>query len=228
MIHLIGAIIFVGLVFAIIFGPSWWASFTLSRFATHRDDFPGTGGEMARHLLDQNGLEKINIEVTEDGDHYDPVDKVVRLLKENFDGKSVTAVAVAAHEVGHALQDAEGNSILRARVFLAKIDTAFQTWGKFIFYGLLGFSTFSRSPVFAKLAILVAGVGWFASIFIQLFSLPTEWDASFRRALPMLTKGNYLHPTDMVAARSVLKACALTYLASAIVSLASSARWWRR
>ncbi|MBF0384095.1 MAG: zinc metallopeptidase [Magnetococcales bacterium] len=226
--HIVGAIVFVGLIFAIIFGPSWWASFTLARFSTHRDDFPGTGGEMARHLLDKKGLKIINIEVTKEGDHYDPVDKVVRLQKENFDGKSVTAVAVAAHEVGHALQDAEGNSILRARVVLAKIDTAFQSWGKYIFYGLLGFSTFSRSPVFAKLAILVAGLGWFASIFIQIFSLPTEWDASFRKALPMLAEGDYLHPTDMVAAQTVLKACAFTYLASAILSLASSARWWRR
>ena len=131
MIHLIGAIIFVGIIFTVIFGPFWWASFTLSKYSTHRDDFPGTGGEMARHLLDLNGLDQIKIEVSDDDDHYDPTDKVVRLQKENFDGKSVTAVAVAAHEVGHALQDAEGNSILREVIakFWKRLDF-------FHFYGL--------------------------------------------------------------------------------------------
>jgi Zn-dependent membrane protease YugP len=106
--------------FALIFGPQWWVRSTLRRHSSERPDFPGTGGELARHLLDLAGLQNVPVELAPQGDHYDPIDKVVRLTPQTYDGRSVTAVAVAAHEVSHALQDADGNRLLGTRVKLAR------------------------------------------------------------------------------------------------------------
>jgi Zn-dependent membrane protease YugP len=80
----------------------------MASHASERADFPGTGGELARHLLDEAGLGSVKVERIENGDHYSPLDRAVRLAASNYDGKSVTAVAVAAHEVGHAFQHAQG------------------------------------------------------------------------------------------------------------------------
>jgi len=82
----------------------------MRRHATDRAEFPG-GGELARHLLDFAGLDDVRVELSGHGDHYDPVDKAVRLTLANHDRRLVTAVAVAAHEVSHALQDADRNRL---------------------------------------------------------------------------------------------------------------------
>src|SRR5712671_6894742 len=92
----------------VIFGPSWWVRHVLKRHGAERVDFPGTGSELARHLLDEAGLETVSVEVTDRGDHYDPDAQAVRLLPQHHDGRSVAAVAVAAHEVSHAVQHARG------------------------------------------------------------------------------------------------------------------------
>src|SRR4028119_1729732 len=84
---------------ALVFGPQWWVRSALRKHSTEREDFPGTGGELARHLLDLAGLSQVRVELAPQGDHYDPIQKTVRLTPQNHDGRSVTAIAVAAHEV---------------------------------------------------------------------------------------------------------------------------------
>lgn len=148
-----------------------------------------------------------------------------RLIRDRLNGKSLTAVAVAAHEVGHALQDAAGNPVLLSRVRLSQLDALVQKWGRILFYGLLVTAIFMRIPVLAWVALALMVVGWLVSVLMHLVSLPVEWDASFRHALPMLEQGNYLHPNDISAVRQILTACALTYVASAISSLLSIRRW---
>jgi Zn-dependent membrane protease YugP len=101
---LVLAILGVGWLIALIFGPQFWIKWVMEKHGQEQPEFPGTGGELARHLLDRAGLADIRLERIVGGDHYSPEEKVVRLSARNFDGKSVTAVAVAAHEVGHALQ----------------------------------------------------------------------------------------------------------------------------
>ena len=91
------ALAFIALL-ALIFVPRLLIRSTMARHARERADFPGTGGELARHLLDEAGLTEVKVEMVETGDHYSPDDKAVRLSKANFEGRSVTAVAVAAHE----------------------------------------------------------------------------------------------------------------------------------
>ena len=106
------------LVLAIVFGPQLWIRRVLAQHGGERPDFPGTGAELARHLLDEAGLQAVPVEKTDKGDHYDPGARAVRLLPQHHDGRSVAAVAIAAHEVSHAVQHARGEPSFARRVTL--------------------------------------------------------------------------------------------------------------
>jgi uncharacterized protein len=213
------------LLLGLIFGPQLWIKWTMSKHALNRDDFPGTGGELARHLLDKAGLEKVKVERVESGDHYSPAEKAVRLSAGNFEGKSVTAVAVAAHEVGHALQDKENYGPLKMRQKLIGTCINIERAGSMLLIATPIVFALTRSPVIL-VAEVVAALGILAStIAVHVFTLPTEFDASFKRALPVLQ--GYLGPDDMRGAKQVLKAAAFTYVAAALVSLVNVGRWLR-
>src|SRR5687767_13762886 len=92
------------LLLAIVFGPQLWVRHVLKKHGDDRPDLPGNGAELARHLLDEAGLQHVTVEETGLGDHYDPEALAVRLLPQHHDGRSIAAVAVAAHEVSHAVQ----------------------------------------------------------------------------------------------------------------------------
>lgn len=209
----------------LIFGPLTWTKWIMRRHGQERSDFPGTGGELARHLLDLAGLRHVPVEVTAQGDHFDPEAKAVRLSQNNYSGKSVTAVAVAAHEVGHALQDQEGYQPLIMRTRLARAAFWFEQIARVVI--LLAPATVIASPRLALLQV-VAGVLIMAGrVVINVITLPVEFDASFKRALPILIGGSYLKGEDINAAQSVLRAAAMTYLASALASLLNVLRWFR-
>src|SRR5438067_604545 len=86
--------------------PQMWVRRVIAAHDAERADFPGTGGEFARHILDEMKLGHVKVEETDAGDHYDPEAKAIRLLPKHFGGKSLAAVVIAAHETGHAMQDA--------------------------------------------------------------------------------------------------------------------------
>jgi uncharacterized protein len=210
---------------SLIFGPQVWINWTLRKHATERPDMPGTGGELARLLLDKAGLQTVSIEVVQAGDHYSPDDHAVRLTEANFKGKSITAIAVAAHEVAHAIQHRDGFGPLMWRQRLVKKAIVVERVGSFILIGAPIFYALSRNPALLILEIAMA-VGVFASIIlIHIVTLPTEFDASFRKALPVLE--TYVPPDEMPGVRSVLRAAAFTYVAGALVSLLNAARWFR-
>ena len=96
------------LLLLLVFGPQIWIKRVLKQHGVDRPDLPGTGAELARHLLDAAGLQTVLVEQTDIGDHYDPEARAVRLLPQHHDGRSIAAVAVAAHEVSHAVQHARG------------------------------------------------------------------------------------------------------------------------
>ena len=108
------------LLFAAVFGPQWWVRHVLAKHAADRPDLPGTGAELARHLLDEAGLQQVKVEQTDIGDHYDPDALAVRLTPPHHDGRSIAAVAVAAHEVSHAVQHARGEPAFKRRYQLVK------------------------------------------------------------------------------------------------------------
>jgi uncharacterized protein len=210
---------------ALVFGPQIWINWTLRKHGQERSDMPGTGGELARHLLDDAGLQDVKLEMVAAGDHYSPDDKAVRLSEANFKGKSITAVAVAAHEVAHAIQDRDGYVPLIWRQRLVKKTIIIERIGSMVLMATPLVFALVRSPVVLFLEIAVA-IGILAStIVIHLVTLPTEFNASFKKALPVLE--NYLPQDEMSGARSVLKAAAFTYVAGALVSLLNVARWLR-
>jgi Zn-dependent membrane protease YugP len=215
------------LLLAIVFGPQMWVRHAMRRHAGEREDFPGTGGELARHLLDLANLKDVEVEIAPEGDHYDPVDKVVRLTPDHYDGRSVTAVAVAAHEVSHALQDADGNRLLAARVKLAGTVRAIEIGAAVVLASAPVLMILVKSPVLLVLQIAVVVALMASRLVVHVLTLPVEFDASFRRALPILERGGYLDPNDLPAARTVLRAAALTYVASALVTLLDVTRLLR-
>lgn len=213
------------LLFALLYGPNIWVKRVMARHAGGRDDFPGTGGELARHLLDEARLPEVKVEQSAEGDHYSPKDKAVRLTAANFDGKSITAVAVAAHEVGHALQDRDGYRPLALRTRMTAVAISIERIGSVVLLASPLIFGLIRSPaaLFGEIGVGLAILS--SSVVMHALTLPTEFDASFRRALPMLKA--YLPEDDIPAARQVLKAAAFTYVAAALVSLLDFARWLR-
>lgn len=211
---------------AVVFGPQWWVRRILDRYSEPADRYPGTGGELARFLLDQLGLGHVGAEITELGDHYDPEAKCVRLTADKFNGRSLTAITVAAHEVGHAHQDASGYGPLRWRTRLVKAAAPGERIGAAVLMLSPVVTLVTRAPV-AGLLMLVGGFLVLGlSTLIHLVTLPMELDASFGRALPMLEKGDFLKAGDEPHARKLLTAAALTYLSVSLVSLLNIGRWW--
>lgn len=211
----------------VVFGPAAWAKLVMSSNAHDRPDFPGTGGELARHLLDEAGLAEVPVELTDRGDHYDPEEKAVRLSRANHDGRSLTAVAVAAHEVGHALQDRDRYQPLITRTRLIKSTHKLQRAGSIILIATPVVAGFTRSPALMLLQIGAGILTMASAVVVHLVTLPVEFDASFSRALPMLERGGYLHRDDLPGARRILKAAAMTYVASSLASLLNLWRWLR-
>jgi uncharacterized protein len=207
--------------------PQLWVTGVIKRHAKERSDFPGTGGEFARHLLDGMKLHDVKVERTDMGDHYDPDGKAVRLTEAHLNGRSLSAVVIAAHEVGHAMQDATGYAPLRARIAMAKQ----LRWIDMIFPWLMGLTmlllVLGRAPVLLFIGLGAGLLLRLVGVFMNLLSLPSEFDASFRRALPVLKAGQYISDRDMGAARHILTAAALTYVAAAAMSLINVLRWIR-
>jgi Zn-dependent membrane protease YugP len=214
------------LIFALIFGPGWWVRNVMSRYSSPEDRYDGTGGELARHLLNSHDLQHVKVEETSEGDHYDPVDKVIRLSPEKLNGRSLTAVTVAAHEVGHALQDASGYTPLKIRSQLIKLTRPVERLGAGILMAAPLIGLLTRAPLVSMLMVLGGLMSLGATSLVHLVTLPTELDASFNRAMPLLEKGGLLKPVDLPHARRLLTAAALTYLAASLASLLNIARWW--
>jgi Zn-dependent membrane protease YugP len=212
---------------AVTFGPSWWVRSMLMRHGVERPDFPGTGAELARHLLDEAGLQAVTVEQTDTGDHYDPEAGAVRLLPQHHDGRSVSAVAVAAHEVSHAVQHARGEPAFARRFALVRNVIWFDRAASVVL--LLSPLVFAFVHVPA-LMLLQVGAGLLllaVRVAVHAVTLPVEFDASFGKALPVLMRGGYLSARDLPAARTVLWAAALTYVAAALRTLLDVARWFR-
>ncbi|MBT8136217.1 MAG: zinc metallopeptidase [Gammaproteobacteria bacterium] len=212
-------------VLTILVGPSIWVRSVLRKYSQPADRYSGTGGELARHLLDNLGLSDVAVETTEAGDHYDPADCAVRLTPDKHDGRSLTAITVAAHEVGHAMQDRDRFAPLRWRTRLVGVAAAGEKVGAGMLMVAPVAGLLTRAPI---TALLFAGGGLLslASVAaVHLVTLPTEFDASFTRALPILEGGDYLQPGDAPHARKILTAAALTYVAAALMSLLNVGRW---
>ena len=214
-----------GLGLLLVFMPTLWVRWVMQRYSADLPDLPGTGGELAQHLIERLGLEGVGVETSDIGDHYDPENRVVRLSEGNWSGKSLTAVAVAAHEVGHAVQHHQNDARLNARTKLIPIVTVLGqlSVGVLTVVPIIGLLTRHPAPT-----LLIAGIGLSGLLFrmlLHLVTLPTEWDASFGKALPVLTEGKYISPEQEKVVRRVLGAAALTYFAAALADAFNLFRW---
>jgi len=171
-----------------------------------------TGAQAAKAILEHNGLYDVKIEPVEGklSDHYDPRSKTVRLSTENYRGRSLSAVAVAAHEVGHAIQDHKGYAPLKLRHAILPA-TNLGSWAAFPLF-LIGF--FFNTPLLMDIGIILfAGV-----VIFHFITLPVEFNAS-HRALAQLSSNGMLVQEELRGAKKVLNAAALTYVAATAVAL---------
>lgn len=220
-----GWVLLIVILLLAILGPSVWVRHVLAKYSKPNDRYAGSGASLARHLLDRYELQSVGVEATDSGDHYDPIAKVVRLSPDNHDGHSLTAITVAAHEVGHAIQDATAYPPLRWRTRLVRMTSAIEKLGAGFLLVSPFLAAFTRIPA---LGVLTFGAGFLilgTSAVVHFVTLPTEFDASFNRALPLLEKHNILKPSDKPHASKILKAAALTYVSAALMSLLNIARW---
>lgn len=170
-----------------------------------------TGYDVARKILDENGLEDIYIVETrgELTDHYDPTKKVVRLSSDIYHGKTVAAMSVAAHECGHAVQDKEGYTFMRIRsaIFpIVNVATSISYW-----IILLGFLFELLDLIYIGIALTCLG------LLFQIVTLPVEFDAS-KRAGVFLKEYNLATEDESKGVKKMLGAAAMTYVAGVLAS----------
>jgi len=220
-------LILAALLLAALIGPSLWVGHVLKREGRDRADLPGTGGELARHLLDEAGLQSVRVETTDRGDHYDPEARIVRLLPQHHDGRSIAAVAVAAHEVSHAVQHDRDEPGFRRRTALVRAVAPLETLARVVLISAPVLFLLTRAPSLLLFQLAVGLLLLAGRLAVHAVTLPVELDASFRKALPVLERGGYLAREDLPAVRRVLRAAALTYVSSALMTLVNILRWFR-
>ena len=186
-------------------------SSTTSRFLKVNTQRGFTGEQVARKILESNGLYDVKIEMVRGqlSDHYDPRSKVVRLSQDIYYGTSVTSVAVAAHECGHAIQHAKGYAPLNLRSSLVPV----VNFASNISWILIALGFIMRGP-FLQIGILLFA----ASVLFQIITLPVEFNAS-NRALVQLGNLGIVESKELNQSKSVLTAAALTYVAAALTSI---------
>ena len=220
-------LLIIGAVLAIlVYVPSFWVRHIMSKHSKEIAGLPGTGGELAKHLIERFELSGITVEETAPNtDHFDPSGPAVRLSPDNFNGRSLTAVAVAAHEVGHAMQFHRAEKIFELRKRYLPLATRLNKLGVAIMLLIPFIALLLRTPLAIGGVIAISLLLQLAGAFAYLIILPEEWDASFNKALPVLLEGEYVQPAQMPAVRQVLKAAALTYFAAALANVLHVGRW---
>ena len=215
------------LVLALIVAPQLWIMSVMKRHGSQRSAIPWTGGEFARHLLDSMKLTKVKVEETQEGDHYHPLAKAVRLKTDHYFGRSLTAIVIAAHEVGHAMQDATGYAPLVTRTRIAGIADYVHKVGAVLIIASPAIAALLRHPGGLVIGLVAAILVNLSAVVMHVVTLPVEFDASFNRALVVLKHGRFVPESELGAARHILSAAAYTYVAAALVDLINLPRLLR-
>lgn len=213
-----GYIIYIALLLIIPFWAQSKVKNTYKKYSKIATSSYMTGAEVAREILDENGLYDIQIEQTKGvlSDHYDPRKKVVRLSEGNYRGQSMASSAIAAHEVGHAIQDAEAYAFLRFRSALVPIASLGSNMSFYLI--IAGF-------IFGMMNLVLFGIIFMsAAVLFQLVTLPVEFNAS-NRAMTQLISSGVIRNNEERETKKVLNAAALTYVAAALVAVAELVRF---
>ena len=200
------------------FYAQWKVTSTFKRYSRVQTGRGMTGADIAAEILRTRNIHDVRIEPVQGtlSDHYDPTSKTLRLSPDVYSGRSVAAAGVAAHEVGHAIQHAEGYAFLKMR---SNLVPALNITSKMAFPVLMiGLVMMSMQSALGQ-PVMIAGIALFSvMVLFQLVTLPVEFDAS-SRALAAIRDGGIVNSQELGGARKVLSAAALTYVAAAISSL---------
>ncbi len=185
---------------------------TFNRYARVAASSRLTGAQAARRMLDLNGLQEVEIRRARGflSDHYNPANRTLNLSPDVYDAQSLSAIGVACHEAGHALQHAHGYVPLQIRSALVPI-TQFSSYGAYL---VILLAVLMGNLVMAKFGVVLFGIGFL----FALVTLPVEWDASARAKRQMVADGIVL-PSEAQDAGKVLDAAFLTYVAAAVSAL---------
>lgn len=202
------------LLLGVIFIPliaSIYIKITYKKYNQVINDKNLSGFEVARKILDAKGLENVYITEVKGSlsDHYDTSRKVVRLSTDVFHGESIAATSIAAHEVGHAIQDKEGFFLLKVRSFIFPIVKFLSSISYIVI--IIGFITEITNLIYLGVALVGAG------LIFQLITLPVEFDAS-KRAKENLKKYKLINKESTVGVNNVLNAAAMTYVAGVLAT----------
>ena len=191
---------------------TWKTKSTFSKYSKIGSQKRMTGAQAAALMLQRNGIDGVKIEHTNGwlSDHYDPRKKVLRLSNDVYSSHSLSAIGVACHEAGHAMQDANGYAMLNFRSALVPVTN---------FSSILSYIVMIGGFLLQFRGLMLVGVCLFSvGVVFTLVTLPVEWDAS-RRAKIAIDEVGMLSPEESRHASKVLNAAFLTYLAAAVTSL---------
>ncbi len=184
---------------------------TYSRFLKVPSSSGRTGREVARAILTRNNMDDVKVEMTEGvlSDHYDPRTKVLRLSRDVYQGNSIAALGIAAHETGHAIQDRNGYAPMRVRQSIFPVANI----GTMAAFPLFILGLIMRIKPLMDIGILL----FTGALAFQLVTLPVEFNAS-KNAMSELERAGLVDPRDIDGGRKMLSAAALTYVAAAAVT----------
>ncbi|RZO05056.1 MAG: zinc metallopeptidase [SAR92 clade bacterium] len=204
--------------------PSLWLKYTFKKNDRVLEEMPFSPRELGNTILKELEITTVSFEETKTFDHYDPESKTVRLLADRFDRKSLTAISIICHEIGHAIQDHNDYKPLKQRTDIIKktswLSRISNTVMLFAVPAILATGAYS----FLKICVIIISISTLIGLFTHLITLEVEIDASFNRAMPILQEKIPHMYHD--ACRSVLKAAAFTYVASVFANVFSFRYLW--
>ena len=217
-------IIYLSLLIFLFFAPVIWLNYVFKKNDKILINMPFNGLEFGNNILNELGLNNVKIEQSLIGDHYDLLEKKVKVSESRLSKKSLTAISVVCHEIGHAIQHNENYKPLEQRTKIVKYTAWISQLGSGLL--LMGFPTIFATGSFSliKICLVFVLISLFIGIIVHLVTLEVEFDASFKRALPIIKEKVPKEYHD--ACHSVLKAAALTYVIGVIRNFVSLRFVW--
>lgn len=204
--------------------PRIWLNRALKRNDEILESMPFTGQEFGELLLQENALDGVKITHTDLGDHYDLENQEVRVLEERLSKKSITAISIVAHEIGHAIQHKEKYMPLEQRTKLVKNTAWISRLGGGVLYSGIPIILATGSSGLIKICLFIVFLSVIISALVHIITLDVEMDASFNRALPILREK--IPEEYLIGSRSVLRAAAFTYVIGALTNFLSLRYLW--
>ena len=204
--------------------PKVWLNFAMKSNDKELENMPFNAEEFGQLILEENNLKNVIIEETSLVDHYDLNDKTVRVQEGRLAKKSLTSIAIVCHEIGHAIQHAEGYGPLIKRTNIVEKTQLLSKVGGVILYSGLPLIMATGSFGFIKVCLILVLISVLLGVFVHLITLEVEIDASFNRAMPILQQKI---PSEYHAqCKNVLNAAAFTYIVGALTSFLSLRYIW--